>query len=201
MPKSGGVARNAGALASVLFKVMSPVLAQAVPVVDDLDFEAVYRLHAAAVYRFCLSQLRELAPAEDATADVFAAALRAWHRVEHGADVKLWLFGIARNVVADHYRAARRRERLHQLLSRRHRTSGVPDPEGAVELRDDVRRVGAVIATLKRRDQVLLGLRVSSDMSHRDIAQVMGMSEEAVRVAIHRAVKKIRMQLESRDDH
>jgi RNA polymerase sigma factor (sigma-70 family) len=179
---------------------MSSVLAQAEPVADDQDFESVYRAHGAAVYRFCLSQLRELALAEDAAADVFAAALRAWHRVDHGTGVKLWLFGIARNVVADHYRAVRRRERLQQLLNRRHRTSAVPDPEGAVELRDDIRRVGEVVATLRRRDQVLLGLRVASDMSHREIAHVMGMSEEAVRVAIHRAVQKIRMQLESHDD-
>jgi len=170
------------------------------PTTDEPDFEAVYRSHAPAVYRFCLSQLRDMALAEDATADVFAAALRAWHRVERPAGVRLWLFGIARHIVANHYRAVRRRDRLHQLLRRRHRTSAVADPEAAVELRDDVRRVGAAIATLKRRDQILLGLRVSSDMSHGDIAQVMGMSEKAVRVAIHRAVKKVRHQLEPHDD-
>ncbi|PZR82307.1 MAG: hypothetical protein DLM65_04120 [Candidatus Aeolococcus gillhamiae] len=179
---------------------MSPVLAHPVPMVDHLEFEAVYRAHGPAVYRFCLTQLREPTLAEDAAADVFAAALRAWHRVDHGAGVKLWLFGIARNVVADHYRAVRRRERLQQLLNRGHRTSARPDPELAVELRDDVRRVGEVIATLRRRDQVLLGLRVASDLSHSDIARVMGMSEESVRVAIHRAVKKIRTKLESHDE-
>lgn len=179
----------------------SPVLAQGAPAIADLDFEGAYRAHAAAVYRFCLTQLREPAIAEDAAADVFAFALRGWRQVDQASGVKLWLFGIARNVVADHYRAVRRRDRLHQLLRRRHRTIATPDPEGAAELRDEVRRVGEVIATLKRRDQVLLGLRVSSDMSHSDIAHVMGMSEEAVRVAIHRAVKKIRAQLETHDDH
>lgn len=180
--------------------MIDPALAETVSVATDLDFEAVYRAQAPSVYRFCLTQLRDVMVAEDAAADVFAAALRAWPPVEHGSGVKVWLFGIARNVVADHYRAARRRERLHQLLNRRHRTTTRPDPEAAVELRDDVRRVGEVIATLKPRDQTLLGLRVASDMSHADVAHVMGMSEEAVRVAIHRAIKKIRTQLESRDD-
>ncbi|MBJ7594695.1 MAG: RNA polymerase subunit sigma-24, partial [Candidatus Dormibacteraeota bacterium] len=44
-------------------------------------FDEVYQEHADAVYRFCVSQLRDLDVAEDVTADVFAAAFAAYDRV------------------------------------------------------------------------------------------------------------------------
>ena len=44
-------------------------------------FDEVYRDHADAVYRFCVSQLRDQATAEDVTGDVFAAAFAAYERV------------------------------------------------------------------------------------------------------------------------
>jgi RNA polymerase sigma-70 factor (ECF subfamily) len=89
---------------------------------------------------------------------------------------------------------------VHQLLGRRDHTNVPLDPERVVEARDDLRRVGELIATLKRRDQILLGLRVASELSHSEIAQVMGMSTQAVRVAIHRSIDKIRKQWESQDE-
>ncbi|MBJ7610060.1 MAG: hypothetical protein JF887_11615 [Candidatus Dormibacteraeota bacterium] len=56
--------------------------------------------------------------------------------------------------------------------------------------------MGKSIANLKRRDQVLVGLRISGDLSHAQIARIVGMSEDSVRVAIHRALKRVRQTLE-----
>ena len=157
----------------------------------------MYRANVAAIYRFCLTQLGEPMLAEDAASDVFIAALRAWPRIDQHGDIRPWLFRVARNVVPDHYRAMRRRERLNAVLGRAFMGSApAPDPEVVAGLRDDVRVVSRALARLSKRDRILLGLRVSSDLPHGDIAKVMGMSEEAVRVAIHRALKRIRNQLE-----
>jgi RNA polymerase sigma-70 factor (ECF subfamily) len=163
---------------------------------DIAGFEVVYRANVAAIYRFCLTQLREPMLAEDAASDVFIAALRAWPRIDRHADVRQWLFRVAKNVVADHYRAVRRRERLSSVLGRMRVSSSASDPETIVGLRDDLRLVGQAITRLSRRDRVLLGLRVAGDLPHGDIARVMGMSEAAVRVAIHRALKRIREHVE-----
>jgi RNA polymerase sigma factor (sigma-70 family) len=165
--------------------------------VDVAEFDIVCRTNVAAIYRFCLTQLRDPMLAEDAASDVFIAALRAWPRIDQHSDLRQWLFRVAKNVVADHYRAVRRRERLSSVLERLHVSSSAPDPGTIAGLRDDVRHVGQAVSQLRRRDRVLLGLRVSGDLTHRDIARVMGMSEEAVRVAIHRALKRIREQLET----
>ena len=166
-----------------------------VSVVGPMDFEAVYRAHVPAIYRFCLIQMRHPDAAEDATADVFAAAMRAWHRVDDETNVRQWLFRIARNVTIDHYRARRRRERFQRILIHLPRDQASGDPELQVALREDVRRATKAIARLGRRDRLLVGLRVAGDLPHADIARVMGMSEAAVRVAIHRALKRVREDL------
>ncbi|MGH7721542.1 MAG: RNA polymerase sigma factor [Candidatus Dormibacteria bacterium] len=162
------------------------------------DFEPVYRAQAPAIYRFCLTQLRDPSAAEDAAADVFVSALRSWGRLDPNLGAKGWLFGIARNVVNDHRRAQRRRELLHSLLRRATDTGWGADPQIAMGLRADVLCAGQAIARLKRRDQILVGMRISGDLSHADIARIVGMSEDSVRVAIHRALKRVRETLENR---
>ncbi len=169
------------------------------PASPAVDFEPVYRAQAPAVYRFCLTQLRDPFAAEDAAAEVFVAAWRSWHRVDPALGPQAWLFGIARNVVSDHRRALRRRELLQSVL-RSIPTERVADPEIALSLREDVLRAGQAIAQLKRRDQVLIGMRISSDLSHADIGRIVGMSENSVRVAIHRALRRVRETLEKMDE-
>ena len=76
-------------------------------------FDEVYRDHADAIYRFCVSQLRDQDVAEDVAGDVFAAAFGAYGRVRPSpAGVRTWLFRIARNAVIDQYRREGRRRSL-----------------------------------------------------------------------------------------
>lgn len=157
-------------------------------------FEDVYRAHLDAVFRFCLSQLRDRDAAEEVTAEVFSSALVAYARVQPGRGVLTWLLSIARNRVVDHYRARRRRERLAMLLGRRSTPSR--DPAEVAELREDLARAGRAVARLDRRARALVGLRVAAQLSYAEIGEVMGMSETAARVATYRALRSVRVALE-----
>jgi RNA polymerase sigma-70 factor, ECF subfamily len=157
-------------------------------------FEDVYRAHLDAVFRFCLSQLRDRDAAEEVTAEVFSAALTAYARVQPDEGVLTWLMSIARNRVVDHFRATRRRELLASFL--RHRWTSSPDPSEVAEANDDLARAGRAIAKLDQRKRLLVGLRVASQLSYAEIGEVMGISETAARVATHRALRKVRATLE-----
>jgi RNA polymerase sigma factor (sigma-70 family) len=155
-------------------------------------FDQVYRQHADAVYRFCLSQLRDPAAAEDLAADVFAAAYAAFERAHPEADgVRPWLFRIARNGAID--RARRERSRRHAPLGAAARVATVED-QAAV--RDELRAVLAAIAQLRERDRLLVGLRVAGGLSFAEVGAVTGMREDAARMATQRALQRIRSEVE-----
>ncbi len=158
-------------------------------------FDEVYRRHADQVYRFCLSQLGNAALAEDVAADVFASAFAAYPAasLDGEASVKSWIFRIARNATVDQYRRRARGRVLFDRLTRRAEVGGDIESEAAV--RADLRSVLAAVATLGRRDQNLVGLRIAAGLSFTDIAAVMGMSETAAKMATHRALQRVRARV------
>jgi RNA polymerase sigma-70 factor (ECF subfamily) len=75
---------------------------------DEDAVHAAYLRHGPEIYRFVLRSLGDRGAAEDVTQETF---LKAWRHAERYdpalASLRVWLFGIARNVVIDHARAAR----------------------------------------------------------------------------------------------
>lgn len=165
---------------------------------DLPPFDDVYRGNADAVFRFCLSQLRDPHAAEDVCADVFAAALAAYARRRPSGDgVRPWLFAIARNATVDHHRRAHRGLRLLDRIRRN--GTGHGDVESDAVVRSDLRQAVAAIAALRPRDRQLVGLRIAGQLSFTEIGDVMGMSEHAATVATHRALQRLRTRLEEAD--
>ncbi len=142
-------------------------------------FEAAYALHVAAVDRFCLSQVRDPNTAEDATAEVFAAALKAYDRVRPGAGVSFWLFRIARNTVVSHHRRRARESDLSRLIRESPPTED--DVQLAAGVREELREVAAVVATMRRRDRTLIGLRLAAQLTYAEIGAVVGRGRRAFR--------------------
>jgi RNA polymerase sigma-70 factor (ECF subfamily) len=159
-----------------------------------IPFDDVYRDHADAVYRFCVSQLRDPEVAADIAGDVFASAFTAYERVHpDAAGVRTWLFRIARNAVIDQYR---REGRRRSLLARLGRDRQFPSTvEDSAEQRTDLRSICAAIERLRERDRQLVGLRVAGGLSFAEIAVVLGMREGAAKMATHRALERIRAML------
>lgn len=166
------------------------------PTPNASEFEDFYREHADAVYRFCLSQLRDPAAAEDVAADVFVSAFNAMPRAElpDGA-ARPWLMRIARNAAID----AHRRERVHRsFLARQPRPGQGHDVEAAALLRNDLRQALDAVGRLRKRDRVLVGLRVAAELPYAEIARVTGMTENAAWMATQRALERVRKHLETR---
>jgi RNA polymerase sigma-70 factor (ECF subfamily) len=166
-------------------------------------FARVYEANAAAVYRFCLAQLGDPAAAEDAAADAFSRAYAAWELFpdDEPEAVRRWLFRIARNAAVDVHRRRRRGALLVGRLggaglagSNGH--AGSPDVEAAAALRQELRAALAAVGSLGRRDRELVGLRVAAGMSFAEIAELVGISEQAARTATHRALRRVRAALE-----
>ena len=163
-------------------------------------FSEAYERFRDPIYAFCLSQTRDPAAAEDLAAEVFVSAFKAYERTRPDSEgVQFWLFRIARNAVIDRSRAT---ARWRQFMIRAAAEAPVTHTvEATVMANEQLRRANVAMAQLARRDQLLIGLRVVSDLSFADIAKVMRMSEHAAGAATRRALDRVRELLsESQSD-
>jgi len=125
-----------------------------------------------------------LADAEDAVAETFIVAWRRLDDVPAGDDAVPWLYGVARRTLANQRRGLRRRARLAARLEQDAHTTplstGAPSsPAGDAAL--------AALVRLSASDQELLRLVAWEELSHAEIATVLGISVNAVAIRLHRA--------------
>ncbi|PZR81605.1 MAG: hypothetical protein DLM65_05540 [Candidatus Aeolococcus gillhamiae] len=158
----------------------------------DTTFDGVYRANLDRVHRFCASQVGAVA-ADDVVAETFLRAWRAWPRLRSGPDAVVpWLLRIARNVAANHRRGVGRRREGGLARDRPART----DIEDEVVTRLELATVERVLWRLGDRDRLLIGLRCAADLTHAEIGLTVGIAEGAARVAVHRALQRLRATLE-----
>lgn len=159
------------------------------------SFDGVYAAHSGSVYRFCLAQIGQAEAAADVTHEAFIKAFAAYDRVSPDPETtRTWLLSIARNCCIDYHRQNSRWRRLLSHLQFSAVLSG--DVESMVHQRSELERVNAALVRLGLRDRELIGLRIAAELSHRQIAGVLGMSEQAAKAATRRALKKLRSKLE-----
>jgi RNA polymerase sigma-70 factor (ECF subfamily) len=156
-------------------------------------FEGCFREHHARLLAFAMRRLSGRVAAEDAVADTFAVV---WRRRDRIPDRPLpWLYAIAANVIADQYRSTRRRHDLGARLAHEAR-AGAPgsDPAEAVALRD---AFAAAFAQLEEHEREVLRLIAWDGLEVREAAQVLGCSQGAFRVRLHRARRKLAKRLDA----
>ena len=166
---------------------------------DPTQFEALYRRYVAQIYSFAVYELADHHAAEDLTEQVFLQALAGLPRFRWGGgdagagSFRAWLFRIARNLVSNE----RRRRRRHPLavLDEALDIPAPDDPAHATVTRDDAARAWRAVARLPgdRRSAVIL--RFVEEMPVAEIAAVLGRSEGAVRVLLHRALRSVAHEL------
>jgi RNA polymerase sigma-70 factor (ECF subfamily) len=172
---------------------------------DPSAFEPLYRRYLAQVYSFAYYELGDHHDAEDATERTFLLALTHLGRFQERArpadgdgasTFRVWLFRIARNVVANQRRTLRRHPQAPIEAA-----AVLPDPldvERRTVERDDAAAAWSAVGRLPADRRRALVLRFVDEMTTAEIAGVLGRSENAVRVLIHRALRSVARDLGGR---
>ena len=169
---------------------------------DPARFEALYRKYLAQVYSYAYYELRDHHEAEDATERTFLAALTNLPRFEERArpsdgegasTFRVWLFQIARNAVAE--RRRRQRRAREAPLEAATDIAAPIDIEGDAALHDAAAEALRAVERLPGDRRRALTLRFVDEMSTAEIAGILGRSEGAVRVLIHRALRSVARDL------
>jgi RNA polymerase sigma-70 factor, ECF subfamily len=172
---------------------------------DPARFDALYRKYVAQVYNFAVYELGDHHEAEDATERTFLSALAALPafreraRPEDGegaSTFRIWLFKIARNVVAERRRRWRRRPEAPLDLALD--TPAPGDVEGTVLARESAASAWRAVDRLTGDRRRAIVLRFVHEMTTHEIAEILGRSEGAVRVLIHRGLRGVARELRDR---
>lgn len=156
-------------------------------------FDALYRAHADAIRSYCLRRLGA-GEAVDAAADVFVVVWRKIDECPAGDEAKLWIYGIARNVVANRRRKATRWRTLVERTSHQS-TESVPGPEPIVVRRSEYEELEAALNRLPEKYREVLILAEWDGLDRESIAALDGVTRNAIDKRISRAYEKLARQL------
>ena len=160
---------------------------------SDAEFQRLFKAHRDAMWAYCVRRLhRDDVP--DAVAEVFLVAWRRWDQAPLGGEERPWLYGVARNVVRNFGRSSRRRMRLDARLASVAEPASEP-PDSQVVRREQEEQLLAAVLALSPLEQELLRLRTWEELSHADIAQVVGRSVRSVESRLARIRRKLVSQL------
>lgn len=170
-------------------------------VADPNHFLVLYDRYFPRVYTYMRYRSPDVYTADDLTAQTFEQALAKIASYDaKKAPFVAWLFAIARNLVNDHLRRARRIAWL-PLEGLESQPVRADSPEQQAELADEQRRLLSAMKTLSTEHCDLLALKFAAEMTNREIARLTGMSEQNVGVILHRSIRKLRKQLEEEEAH
>ena len=149
--------------------------------------------HAHAVARFAAS-IGARDDVEEVVQDTFVRAFASIDGFRGDSSLRTWLFTIARRLLLDRRRSARRRG--EQVEVQESDVATEYDSLDGVVADETQRRLQAALAKLSPTQREVFVLRVSEGMSYAEIADTVGTTEGAARVHYHNAMRTIKELLD-----
>lgn len=152
----------------------------------------LYEAYVQAIFRYVSYRVESDAIAEDITAEVFLRMVQGLPNYQDsGAPFGAWLYRIAANQIADHYRHNRR---TVGPISDEHPIDDT-DPLGKAAKNEERAVLRKAMAALSPDFQTLLVLRFMQGLQHSEVAAILNKSEAAIRVMQHRALQALAQAL------
>ena len=153
------------------------------------DFQRFYEENLGPVYRFVYSKVRNKEEAEDLTSHVFLKAVRGLDLERSAQSGQAWLFQVARTTIADYWRVFYRGSTSSLDELEETGWDGLEEEEPAVVNGNAEERIQRILKNLTERYREVLTCRFLLNLSVRETAVKMGLTESNVKVLQFRALK------------
>lgn len=156
-------------------------------------FDVIVERHRRHVYQLCYRFLGNHEDASDLTQDVFVRAFKGLRNFKGDAALGTWLYRVGVNTCLN--RIALKQPRLETIEPEQHVDQRHPDAHELVAREERAVVVRRAIARLPPKQRATLVLRIYQEMSHEEIAAVLGSSEGAVKANFFHALGKLKRVL------
>jgi len=152
-------------------------------------FGKLYDRYAERIYRFVYYKIFNKEVTEDIVSDVFYKALEkiGSYNPEKGP-FSAWLYQIARNTIIDKYRTRKEVDNIEDYFD----LGELDRTEEKIDAQELLKKVSHHLATLTPRQREIVTLRVWEELSYREIALIVGSTENAVKMSFSRTIREIR---------
>jgi RNA polymerase sigma-70 factor (ECF subfamily) len=174
--------------------VLLPVVASE----GNMDFLEVYDQHYDRVKKFILAMVKDQWTADDLIQETFMKVGDRMHTLKDPAKISSWIYRIAYNLCQDHFRSLKREKPTTRDFGSPLEMIECVPPQGALEQHQMGVCVQDKMNLLPDPLRTVLVLYDVVEMSHKEIAAILDISVENVKVRIHRARKKLKTILEDR---
>ena len=156
----------------------------------------IYRCCFGGIFGYCARRLYRKDLAEDAASDVFVRLVEEYPSLKDKSrqQIRYWLYGTARNVVAAFLRDSTRRKAIAEGLAQERQKMFSADQHSDVRI--DWPVVYEALLKLDSHDQDIIVLRFFEGLETSAIAEILGIKHVTVRVGLSRALKKLAHKLQ-----
>lgn len=146
------------------------------------------------VIHLAYSYVHNYHKAEDIAQDVFLRAWRNWETFQGNSSVKTWLLSITANRAKDHLRSWSAK---HEVADDGHALASVPVSDTASEVAARLERdaLWQVVYQLPEKYREVVVLYYERELSGQEVAEVLGITEQAVRTRLHRGRQLLKRAL------
>ena len=156
-------------------------------------FDIIVERHRRAVYRLCYRFVGNHEDASDLSQDVFVRAYRGLDRFRGQSSLGTWLYRIAVNASLN--KVSAKQPQTEPIDARPHLDSRAVDPRSELIRGERAAQVRAAIARLPKKQRATVILRIYHELSHEEIAGVLGSSVGAAKANFFHALAKLKKLL------
>ncbi|MDP1689030.1 MAG: sigma-70 family RNA polymerase sigma factor [bacterium] len=155
---------------------------------DFGQFEILYEFYVRKIYKFIYFKTLNKALSEDLTSEIFLKAIKNINKFDTEKRFAPWLYSIARNTLIDYFRTRKVTENIDNIWD----IKGDSDLLKQVDDKLNYEKVKGYMSNLSAIQKDIITMRVWADMSHAEIAQALGITEQNSKVIFSRSIAKLR---------
>jgi RNA polymerase sigma-70 factor (ECF subfamily) len=163
-------------------------------------FNDLYKKYHQDLFNFIYFMIHNREHAEDLVQEVYIRVLKSYQQFKGESSEKTWLFAIARNVAIDFFRKQKGwKQRIvdtfeHPALQMKDES---PLPDEIIFQREEIKLMVRCLEKCTMDQRCVIILRFIQELSIIETAEVLGWKESKVKTAQHRAIKHLRILMES----
>lgn len=163
--------------------------------VKEGDFDKMgllYERYYRQLYGYLYNMTRQKESSEDIVQNVFFRMLKYRHSFNGSGEFKSWMYHLARNVLSDHFKKSKKTPTLGDLHHFEERLEEDQHTDGQIEKEQELKVLEQALNNVSEENRELLILCRYQELQYQEIAQILNITEGAVKVRVHRALNQLK---------